>query len=235
MKRYRVCIFLIFSAFTFAQCSFLEKPAESVDENIKLDPMVIKKLEFPGDTTEGMWDETYNTHLILKIHRLVRYEGSDQKSEFELAAEIPLFAQKGDNDVSVYGKMESEARARGEIAGGQAFSEATWKLHHTISGLLQPRPNCGMVLIVDEEWLEGEWCTTALGLTNCEPDEGGDYKMAYGILDFPLVVGVAENLESMNFESGNTTFETSIEVIPTGIQAVNLPDVSGCISEDITD
>jgi hypothetical protein len=216
------------------QCQIPSQPAKPVDKDTKIEPMVIRKIESFGDITEDMWDETYNTHLLLKIHRLVHLEYPDAQSTVEIQAEIPLYAQIDGEYAGVYGEGESEGNALG-VVSGVGSSEGNWGLIYKVIGDISPHPSCSLELKIDEEWLEGFWCTTVLGITNCEASEGDQLPLAYGIVKFPYITGEASNIDNLNFIKGPATFETIIEVVPTGEQVINLPDVPGCDFEDIKD
>jgi hypothetical protein len=96
-------------------------------------------------------------------------------------------------------------------------------------------PKCSLELKIDEEWLEGFWCTTVLGITNCEPAIGDEFKYAYGELEFPFIVGTASNLDALNYTTGPSTLQTEIKIVHTDEQAINLPDVKDCDWEDLDD
>ena len=149
MKHAKIFTILILGALTLAQCDFFDQSEEVVDEDTKLEPMVIEKVDIKADAS--IMDEAYNTHLVLKIHRLVRMDLEDGYTQFELLTEIPLYSQRSGAYASVYGEGETEAQARAEIGGGQGVSEGKWKLFHRVYGSIQPHPDCGMELIIDEE------------------------------------------------------------------------------------
>lgn len=66
-----------------------------------------------------------------------------------------------------------------------------------------------------------------LGITNCEAAEGDYTSWLTEPLNSHYITGMASNHENLNLERGLSTLETMIEVVPTGEQVINLPDVSG--------
>ena len=118
---------------------------------------------------------------------------------------------------------------------GVGATEGSWGIKFEVLGYINPSPDCGLELKIDEEWLEGSICTTALGITTCEANEADKLPLAYGIVEFPYIIGMASNIDNLNMVEGPLTLETSLEVIPTGEQVINLPDVPGCDLEDIED
>ncbi len=65
-----------------------------------------------------MWDETHNTYLVLKIRRIVTYEGpQNQKSVVEITADLPLFGQREKDEAGVYGEGVGKGTLFGEIPG----------------------------------------------------------------------------------------------------------------------
>jgi hypothetical protein len=226
-KKYSLTFVAVLALMFLTHCQTPSQPLKPVDKDTKIEPMIIKKIESFGDITEDMWDETYNTFLVLKIHRLAQIEYPDAKSTFEIQAEIPLYAQHSGESAGVYGKGESEATVIGMVTGVGA-TEGSWGIKFEVLGYINPSPDCGLELKIDEEWLEGSVCTTALGITNCETNEADKLPLAYGIVEFPYITGMASNIDNLNMVEGSLTLETSLEVIPTGEQVINLPDVPGC-------
>ena len=183
-----------------------------------------------------MWDETHNTFLVLKVRRIVTYEGpQNQKSVVEVTADLPLFAQREKGEAGVYGEGVGKITLFGEIPG-VGFSEASWDTEYWVYGWISG-PKCYLELRIDETWLEGIFCTTVtlIGQTECETTMGDEFQLAYGIVEFPYVVGQASNLDALNFTAGPTTFQTEIEIVSTGEHEINLPDVNNCDWEDLID
>ena len=212
------------------------KPDKPPKDDNDFEPMLIEKIKSPENITSAMWDETHNTHLLLKIRRIVTYEGpQNQKSVIEVTADLPLFGQREKDEAGVYGEGVGKVTLFGEIPG-VGFSEANWDTEYWVYGWIYG-PKCYLELRIDEKWLEGIWCTTVLGITECEPALGDEFKLAYGMVEFPYVVGPASNssLDPLNFSAGPTSFQTEIEIVSTGEQEINLPDVNNCDWEDLID
>lgn len=210
------------------------KPDKPPKDDNDFEPMLIEKIKSPENITNAMWDETHNTYLLLKVRRLVTYEGpQNQKVVIEVTADLPLFGQREKDESGVYGEGVGKATLLGGVPG-VGSSEASWDLVYWVYGWIYG-PKCYLELRIDEEWLEGLWCTTVLGITNCEPAIGDEFQLAYGMVEFPYVVGPASNLDALNFIAGGTTFQTEIEIVHTGEHEINLPDVKNCDWEDLVD
>ena len=210
------------------------KPDKPPKDDNDFEPMLIEKIKSPENITSAMWDETHNTNLVLKIRRIVNYEGpQNQKSVVEVTADLPLFGQREKDEAGVYGEGVGKVTLFGEIPG-VGFSEASWDTEYYVNGWIYG-PKCYLELKIDEKWLEGIWCTTVLGITDCETAIGDEFQLAYGIVEFPYVVGPASNLDALNFTAGPTTFQTEIEIVSTGEHEINLPDVNNCDWEDLID
>jgi len=213
-----------------------DKPPK--DDN-DFEPMLIEKIKSPENITSAMWDETHNTNLVLKIRRIVNFEGpQNQKSVVEVTADIPLFGQRSkEGEAMVYGEGEGKVKLFGEVPG-VGFSEAEWDTEYLVSGWIYG-PECNLELRIDEIWLEGIMCTTVtlIGKTECETTMGEEFQLAYGMVEFPYVVGSASNssLDLLNFTRWNTTFQTEIEIVQSGEQEINLPDVKDCMWEELHD
>ena len=133
--------------------------------------------------------------------------------------------------------MENAKAFLEAVVPGAGTSNANWGLEYFVYGWISSE-DCSLWLRIDEEWLEGEWCTTVLGITACEPSYGDEFQYAYGLVEFPYIVGDGESTEDMNFIVGPSTVITEIEIVPTGEQEINLPDVKKCeydISYEVED
>jgi len=213
------------------------KPDKPPKDDNDFEPMLIEKIKSPENITSAMWDETHNTFLVLKIRRIVTYEGpQNQKSVIEVTADLPLFGQREKDEAGVYGEGVGKVTLFGEIPG-VGFSEAEWVTEYWVYGWIYG-PKCYLELRIDEKWLEGIWCTTVLGITDCETNMGyGFQQLAYGLVEFPYVVGSASksSLDALNFTAGPTTFQVEIEIVSTGEHEINLPDVKDCLWGELLD
>lgn len=221
---------------SLSSCGSPKSDKPTKDDN-DFEPVLIEKIKSPENITSAMWDETYNTNLVLKIRQIVNSEGpQNQKVVIEVTADIPLFGQREKDIAGVYGEGVGKITLFGEIPG-VGFSEAEWVTEYWVYGWIYG-PKCYLELRIDEKWLEGKWCTTVLGITDCETNMGyGFQQLAYGLVEFPYVVGPASksSLDALNFTRWDTTFQTEIEIVSTGEHEINLPDVNNCDWEDLID
>lgn len=227
-KVFRGVLYSVLMAAAVTACGG-EKPLKN---DAELEPMVIERGDTSERDPENIWDEALNTHLLLRIQRVVftTFPGSEVKLEIE--TEIPLFSRGEGGTARVYGEGSGQGILVGGVAG-VGESEGEWGLLYDVIGEINT--DCSMRLAVEEEWLEGAFCTTVLGQQSCETSQGDEFQLAYGVLEFPYILGPAANIENLSFETGPTTFVTAVEVVPDGQEAANLPEVGGCDFEDLGD